>query len=498
MAGVEAVRRRMRIPLALVVGRYFLYVLVGALFAVGIPAGAFAWQIGSGAVLLANYGEAHLEEVEGVLAGQASFDAGAIPSAYRFARFGADGSLLASDMPDAQLAAAQDVAAPLDGDGPRIVEAASSSFYFAVRLADGGRCVLRYEIVPQWADKGTRDVLPNPQDLFVWAALIALVLVVALVAMRAGRVITRRMEPLTSAAEAVGRQDLDTPVGSSDVTEIDDVLRAMEAMRVSLKDSLEAQRAAERRGREQVAALAHDLKTPLTVALGNADLLAEDAASGALGADQATSARAMRDAALSMDAFVDRIVEASRGQTEEMSFAPVDPGVLADGLEGAVGRLVAARGLVLEASRATAFEDACNAAAAKAALPLWDAGALERAVLNLAGNACDHAGGGHVALAFSFDGSAQVLSIAVEDDGDGFSPETLAHGAERFLRGDASRTNAGGAGGAAHFGLGLSIASDVAEAHGGRLELSNREDAEGSVLGARARIVLPLAVAQAQ
>lgn len=492
MAGVGGARGRARIPLALLVSRYFIYVLAGALIAVGVPAGTFAWQMGSGSVLAANYGEAHLEEVEGVLAGQPSFDAGAIPSAYRYARFGADGSLSASDMAEAQLAVARTVASvPADAD-PHETVGLAPAFYASVELADGGRCVLRYDLMPQWADKGMRDALPNPQDLFVWTALVALVLVVALIALRAGRVIMRKMEPLTSAAEAVGRQDLGTPVGSSDVVEVDDVLRAMEAMRVSLKDSLEARRVAERRNREQVAALAHDLKTPLTVALGNAELLAEDAASGALDADQAASARAIREAALSMDSFVGRIVEASRGQGAGPSFAPVDPLALADRLEDAVGRLVAARGLDLESSRTPAFEDACDAASEEGTLPLWDADALERAVLNLAENACDHADGGHVAFVLSFDAGARSFSIAVRDDGPGFSPEALAHGGERFFRGDASRANSDGK----HFGLGLAIASDAALEHGGRLELSNCEDGEGGVSGACATVVLPLLTAR--
>ncbi len=43
------------------------------------------------------------------------------------------------------------------------------------------------------------------------------------------------------------------------MAEIDDVLRAMEAMRISLKDAREAQQATERQAREQVAALAHEL-----------------------------------------------------------------------------------------------------------------------------------------------------------------------------------------------------------------------------------------------
>lgn len=54
---------------------------------------------------------------------------------------------------------------------------------------------------------------------------------------------------------------------------------------------------------------------------------------------------------------------------------------------------------------------------------------------------------------------------------------------------DTSRANSDGK----HFGLGLAIAPDVAFEHGGRLELSNREDEEA---GACATVVLPLPRAQ--
>lgn len=481
--------RRTRIPLALVISRYFLYVLVAALLALGIPLGVFGGQMQSGTVLVANYGETHLDEVASVLASQSSFDPSGIPSAYRYARFGADGGLLESDMGGRRLDAARTLAVGRGGGDIRPTTS-GSSFYAAVDLPDGGRCVLCYDIVPQWADKGLRDALPNPQDLLMWSILLPLVAAVTLIALRAGRVLTRKMAPLVRAAEVVGRQDLEAPVGKSDVAEVDDVLRAMEEMRLSLKDSLEAQRAAERRAREQVAALAHDLKTPLTVALGNAELLAEDVGEGRLGDEQATCVRAIRDATLSMDAFVGRIVEASRGHAEVLDLAPVDPAALADGLEGEVGRLVSAHGLKFETSREPSFRGLCDAVARRELpKPRWDGDALARAVLNLAGNACEHAGGGRVTLAFSSD--SQHLAIAVEDDGEGFSPDVLAHGAERFWRGDASRTSGAGS----HFGLGLSIASDVASAHGGRLELSNREDGGGAALGARAAIVLPLAQA---
>ena len=493
MADVRGGRRGLRIPLALLVSRYFLYALAGALIAVGVPLGIFMWQMGSGTVLAANYGEVHLEGTERVLAKQGSFDESAIPSAYRYAHFDENGGLIASDMENHQVEVARSARASATGEVPGAVKEDASSFYSAVELTDGGSCVFCYDIMPQWADKGARDALPNPQNLLVWTVLVALVLTIALIALRAAHVLTRKMGPLARAAEAVGRQDLDTSVGNSGVAEVDDVLRAMEAMRVSLKESLEAQWAAERQSREQVAALAHDLKTPLTVMRGNAELLAEDAASGALDANQAACVQALREAALSVDSFVSRIVEASRGQVGGMRFEPTDPEALFDRLESAARELVAARGFELEVSRTPAFASLCDTVVRKGALPRWDGDALVRAVLNLTGNACDHANDGHVALVFSFDAGARAVSIAVEDDGPGFSPGALEHGTERFFRGDASRADAADMASGPHFGLGLAIASDVAVAHDGTLELSNRTDGAGAVLGARATIALPLA-----
>ena len=490
MAGVGD-GRRARVPLALVVSRYFLYALAGAVIAVGISPGAFAYQMASGAVLVASYGEAHLSEVADALAAQDAFDSDAIPAAYRFAHLDVHGAVVATDMTGSQLQTARE-AALVPGAGPRRGPGAGPQpFYAAVGLADGGRCVLCYGVVPQWADKGVRDALPNPQDLLVLTTAFSLVLVIALVALRAARVLKRKMSPLVEAAEAVGRQELDGPVGSSNVAEIDDVLRAMDSMRVSLKDSLQAQRESERRSREQVAALAHDLKTPLTVALGNAELLAEDAESAELGEQQAASARAIRDAALTMDAFVTRIVEASRGREEAMHFAPTDPAVLADRLEDAVRELVAAHGLRFETIRDSEFQDTWCEIHKTGAPPLWDGDALERAILNLAGNACDYARS-CVTLSFSHDGPSGTSSIAVRDDGPGFSPEALEHGAERFYRDDASRANAAGAPAGAHFGLGLSIVSDIVSAHGGILELSNLKDAQGNVIGAQTTATLPV------
>ena len=106
------------------------------------------------------------------------------------------------------------------------------------------------------------------------------VVAIALVARRASRVLTRALEPLVDVADHVGAQQLDFTIGASSVRQVSDVLDAMEQMRTSLKTSLEARWEAEERERQQVASLAHDLKTPLTVVRANADYVTEELGGG--------------------------------------------------------------------------------------------------------------------------------------------------------------------------------------------------------------------------
>ena len=75
----------------------------------------------------------------------------------------------------------------------------------------------------------------------------------------------------------------------------------------------------------------------------------------------------------------------------------------------------------------------------------------------------------------------------VEDDGPGLPPENLETVFERFYT---SRPK--GAAFGVHSGLGLSIARQIVEAHGGRIHAENRTDEDGRILGARFVVALPI------
>ena len=79
----------------------------------------------------------------------------------------------------------------------------------------------------------------------------------------------------------------------------------------------------------------------------------------------------------------------------------------------------------------------------------------------------------------------QVVA-AVEDDGPGIPPENLENVFERFYTARPKGAAFGG-----HSGLGLSIARQIIEAHGGRIQAENRLDGDGAILGARFTVALP-------
>ena len=107
-----------------------------------------------------------------------------------------------------------------------------------------------------------------------------------------------------------------------------------------------------------------------------------------------------------------------------------------------------------------------------------DRSALARAVANLVANAAEHARTG-IGLRCSLDDGA--LIVRVSDDGAGFSPSALEHGCERLFTEDGARTSKGGS---RHYGLGLCAAAEAVRAHGGSIELANRTDDDGDIIGA--------------
>ena len=308
---------RIRVPLALVVGRYFALVLLGTILTVGGPWALLLGAMARGEVLPADWGATHADETISGIASAGSLDSESLPSAYQWAHVSATGNVLSTDMDEETLANVRKSVSSASADETSVrpgpdVSSGSYGQVAAVMLADGTWAAISWDMMPHWADHARDASWPNPQDPWLVSTIIGTFLMVVLVALRAARVLTRKMEPLVAAANAVAADDLDKPAGMSDVAEVDDVLAAMERMRVSLKRSLEEQMASEEARRERMETLAHELKTPLTLIQGNAELLAADLEGDRLRGEQADEARAILDATHRLDTALIDIVAAWR------------------------------------------------------------------------------------------------------------------------------------------------------------------------------------------
>ena len=452
-------------PLSFVIARYFAYAFAAVATAWLASFMALSAAINAGFVYEASWGPANTREVAEGLARDGVCGQQDVPTAYRYLILNKDGHVLMTDLEGTRLEGATEMARAALAADPGTVEiegGGSGLTYAAFPLKGGGACALVSEYLPQWVSRDLAGLLPNPQNLMLVGAAAGSALALALVARRARRVISRKMAPLAEAAGRVGAGELDFAVGSTNVREVNDVLAAMDAMRTSLAESLEARWAAERGQREQMASLAHDLKTPLTVLRANADFVAEELEDE----KDADLTAAARDIA----GGVERLDGRGSGGAER---APMRPAELCEQVLAEAAQIARARGVTLDAATGPAVAGAPEA-------PL-DRTALARAAANLVANAAEHA---RSRVAVSCDVEGGHLVIEVSDDGPGFSPAALERGCERLFTDDSSRSSRDGG---RHYGLGLHVASEAASAHGGSVSLANSPSG-----GAVATIAVPL------
>lgn len=434
-------------PLSFVIARYFAYAFAAVATAWLASFMMLSVAINAGFVYEASWGPANAREVAEGLARDGVCGQQDVPTAYRYLILNKDGNVLMTDLESTRLEDAKEMARTALAADPGTVEiegGGSGVTYAAFPLKGGGACALVSEYLPQWVSRDLAGLLPNPQNLMLVGATAGSALALALVARRASRVISRKMAPLAEAAGRVGAGELDFAVGSTNVREVNDVLAAMDAMRASLAESLEARWAAERGQREQMTSLAHDLKTPLTVLRANADFVAEEL-EDEKDADLAAAARDIAGSVERLDGYVRLLIEASRG-SGGAERAPMRPAELCEQVLAEAAQIARARGAA-----------------------------------NLVANAAEHA---RSRVAVSCDVAGGHLVIEVADDGPGFSPAALERGCERLFTDDSSRSSRDEG---RHYGLGLHVASEAASAHGGSVSLAN-----GPSGGAVATIAVPL------
>ena len=297
-----------------------------------------------------------------------------------------------------------------------------------------------------WVNIAAPDVETVPAWSTATTALILVTLVIVLGLSVLGiRLLTAPLSTLTQAAERLGRNVNAPPLPEAGASDVIQAIRAFNEMQERIRRFVEDRT-------RMIAAISHDLRTPITRMRLRAELIGESEQQQKMLADLAE-----------METMIASTLSFAREDANPEARQRID---LVELLTAVCADIPQAR-LSMEPSSAPVPIDAQPVA-------------LRRGFTNLIDNAVRYGSEAQIALGSDDDN----IIVTIDDKGPGITDEQLDRVFRPFYRLDSSRSrDTGGT------GLGLAVARTVFHAHGGDVLLSNRNGT-----GLRATVTLPRTV----
>jgi signal transduction histidine kinase len=291
----------------------------------------------------------------------------------------------------------------------------------------------------------------------IWLAALAATLVAVVVGGVLAYGLVRPIRTLTLATGAVARGQLSQRVSVHSGDEIGELATAFNSMAASLENG-------ERLRREMTADIAHELRNPIAVLQGNLEALLDGVLPPTPDNLQPLLVQTHLLARLVDDLRTLALAEAGQLSLERL---PTDPAELIQGVLTQFQPSAEAKGIALSAEVAPGLRPISV-----------DPQRLAQVLGNLLSNALRHTPeGGRVVCRVTQDAAQARVNFSVADSGPGIAPEALPHVFERFYRADRARSRADGG-----TGLGLTIARQLVEAHGGAMWVKS-EAGQGAEVG---------------
>lgn len=341
--------------------------------------------------------------------------------------------------------------------------------YFQSFERSDGIVIVNYQLSPRYRNAWMNRHFPNADLMMIGSMMVSILLIFVVLTLFYANKLRQQLRPILRATEKIAEQDLEFQTSRSTIKEFNQVLSGLDHMRVALRESLMENWKAEQDKQNQISALTHDLKTPLTVARGNAELLAMTP----LDEEQTDLLEHFQKGIAQVDSYVQELSEVNN--TSFKKSLTLEEVSVKDFVED-----------IYDQSLSLAQTKQINVAfdkkdIKKEIIGHWDRSLLNRAFMNIVANAVEH----------TLSGSHLLLTARVEEDeftficldsGPGFSLESLEKATQLFYQEDKSRQSRN------HSGLGLTIANDIVRLHHGSLSLEN-DDTTGS---AKVTIILSL------
>ena len=342
---------------------------------------------------------------------------------------------------------------------------ANLSFMEIQRL--DGYVLVAYDLKPFYKSPWMQKNLPQVNNLFLSLLIIFCLISIITITLIWAKKLAKELNPLLEASEEIGKQNLDFQVKKSNIQEFNAILESLEKMRVGLSESLRTNRREEEKKRNQISALSHDIKTPVSIIKGNSELLGETN----LTEEQQTYLNYIRKNTSRIDKYIETLILVNKSnQANELNFLEIKTEKFIENIEKLAKEFTSTYKLnLLEDIN---YDDD---------FLIVDLKNFERAFLNILSNAEDQSPKNST-IKLIICSKGEKLQISILDQGHGFTSEDLLYATDQFYQGDKSRHSK------ENYGIGLFVSEQIINMHGGSLVLENRTDE----CGAKVSILLPV------
>lgn len=342
----------------------------------------------------------------------------------------------------------------------------SNLSFMEIQRSDG-YVLVAYDLKPFYKSPWMQKNLPQINVLLLILLIIFCFISVITITLIWAKKISKELNPLIEASEEIRKQNLDFQVKKSNVQEFNVILDSLEKMKVGLSESLRTNWREEEKKRNQISALSHDIKTPLSIIKGNSELLRETN----LTEEQQTYLNYIRKNTNRIGKYIETLMLVNKSnQANELNFTQIRAKEFVENIEKLAKEFTSTYKLnLLEDIN---YEDY---------FLIVDFKNFERAFLNILSNAEEQSPKSST-IKLIICSKTDKLQISILDQGHGFTGEDLLYATDQFYQGDKSRHSK------ENYGIGLFVAEQIIKMHGGILILENRTDE----CGAKVSILLPV------
>lgn len=314
-------------------------------------------------------------------------------------------------------------------------------------------CIINYKLLMQFSNPTLRKLIPYPEMTTIIIFMIILLGVLYTLSLQFSNKIKSELDKFNLVTQKIENQDLDFEIQPLSFIEHQKVMDSLDSLRHSLKKSLTTQFEQGKNKREQISALAHDIKIPITVIKGNAELL------NLTQKDEKALdyTNEIMEATTEIEHYTELLINASKSDQNIITHKETNNineflNVIEKHTIASIGKHNIQFKLINNIPKQIMWNT--------------DFSSMKRAFMNIIINGIEHTPD-NASLSLKASLKGDLASFIITDSGNGFFDEALKKAKDLFYTDNKSRSQTG------HYGIGLTFADKVIRAHNGSLHIQN-------------------------